>query len=197
MTALRICLITLFLSSTALHSQLASRFDRLGEKYEEDRTKGLIALNQRFIERFEEELKSVVQANQLEEAIKIKDIIKGLKEEIAELEKIQKGGPMDAESAKDLLVGKQIEFPAWPETPDKMAYFRFGEDGQAAWLGTGNQEVERAYKPTDKPGSFELWWPGRSPQGNYDITVSEDGKTATLFSHDHNVTMPGKIIRDR
>ena len=51
-------------------------------KYQEDRSKGLVSLNRRYIESFQTELKTTLSAGKLEEANVIQTKIKSLEEEI-------------------------------------------------------------------------------------------------------------------
>lgn len=80
---------------------------------------------------------------------------------------------------KEFLVGKKIGFPH-NNDPTQLGYFSFQKDGKALWLGIGGQAIPREYKATGKPRQFSLWWPERKNQGNYQITVGPEGKTAEM-----------------
>ncbi len=150
-------------------------------KYQEDRSKGLVSLNRRYIESFQTELKTTLSAGKLEEANVIQTKIKSLEEEIVQLEKqaeIVRSRPSKVD-APDFLVGKTVGFTRGSD--QALYYFSFQEEGKALWLGTKNQAIARTYKPTEKPREFQLWWESRPNDSKYSILVSEDGKSAKVI----------------
>ncbi len=160
-------------------AQLPTRSDLLKKNYDADRVKGLTALNQRYIEAFENELELALKSTNLEEANGIQLQIQSLKAEIIELEKsANKDADLTGEAKpQNALVGKTVGFPQTKDSTD-LVYVSFQEDGKARWLGSKNQSVERAYKK--RGGDFIVWWPARPTQMTYDISVNADGKTAKV-----------------
>ncbi len=178
-TVITVSFIVLFLAP--LHGELSG--DRVMQSYSEDRARGLIALNERYLAAFEKELNSALQAKKLEEANAIQAYIKTLKVEIEELKSGRAKGAAIAQNKmadESLLVGKTIGFPH-PDDPKRTVFFSFQKGGKALWLWTKNAQnpIPREYKPSGKPRQFLLWWPGRG--GNFQITVGAEGNTAELI----------------
>jgi|TARA_B110000305_G_C19370372_1_gene604159 hypothetical protein len=145
-----LCLFSYLLPS---YGQLPKRSDLLAKKYDKDRTRGIVALNKRYIGALKKEL------------------------DIA------------------LSGGKLIEFPHNNDA-SKKAYLAFYEDGKGAYLGSKDQSIAREYKPTGKTREFIITWPGRQDDFNtYLITISPDGKSATLVLRYNNKTSP-RVIQD-
>ncbi len=176
-------------------TQTPTRSEILIENYQEDRLKGLVALNRRYIESFQKELTLAMKTGKLEEANWIQLKIKSLVDEIAELEKQvekAKSGPSKVDEP-DFLVGKTIGFLRGADNAAEY-FFSFQKEGNALWLGTKNQQIPRNYKPTGKPREYELWWEARA-DSKYTILVSEDGKTAKLIEQFTGNVLDGKIER--
>lgn len=70
---------------TPVFADLPTRSGLLKKRYDEDRAKGLIALNRRYIDAYEKELNSALQSKKLEEANAIQLYIKALKAEVLAL----------------------------------------------------------------------------------------------------------------
>jgi hypothetical protein len=79
-------LATLVLTLPAF-AQLPTKSELILEKYEEERAKGVTALNKRYIAAFEKELDLALAARELEEANTIQLKIQSLKTEMINLDK--------------------------------------------------------------------------------------------------------------
>lgn len=191
-------LLCFFGFSLSSFGQLPTRSDLLVEKYEEDRAKGIIALNKRYITKLEKELNVAIAAKKLEEANWIQSKIQILKAEINDPNRSDTSSMTSIEDKTrdpNFLVGKKIQFPN-NRDPSQHAYFSFQEDGRAVYIGMGNATVPREYEPTGKSREFKLTWPGRQDDfSTYIITVSPDGKSAELVLRYNNKTSAG-VIQD-
>ncbi len=185
---LRTTVFSLFIVSLsvgwAVAADLPTRSELVDERYTADRSRGLITLNKRYLELYQVELDIALEAKKLDEANAIKLNIKRLNDEIASLAKASVARMEDSSSDAGsdefaLLAGKKIEFPMFG-APDKDVALSFQKDGAAVWHGLGGTQVERSYKPTEKARTFVVWWAQRSAQLEYEITVSEDGRTAEV-----------------
>jgi len=180
-------------------ADLPTRSEQLDRRFEEERAQGLIALNERYIEDFRKELGAVMQAGNLEVANEIKAEIQKLGNEISDLREKLANPELMGESVVDdesLVVGKTVMFPH-NTSPDKMVGLRFLENGEAVWIGLGAHEVERAFRKMEEPRKFFVWWPARGDLSGYEVTVSEDGKEAHIYSTAGNHNEVGKLERSR
>lgn len=195
---LTIGLLAFSLFSEASFAQLPTKSELVVKKYEEDRAKGITALNKRYIAAFEKELDLALAAKELEEANAIQKKIESLKAEIEGMSDSPVASLSSTEKITidpDFLVGKTLGIP-FDHDPTKTAYFSFHADGQAYWLGLKNQKVDRAYKPTGKDREFHLWWPERGDDyGASIVKIAPDGKTATVTNQSTNKVVDG-IIED-
>ena len=188
-------LATLVLTLPAF-AQLPTKSELILEKYEEERAKGVTALNKRYIAAFEKELDLALAARELEEANTIQLKIQSLKTEMINLDKAPDtplSSTVKITIDPEFLVGKTLGIP-FNHDPTKTAYFSFQAEEKALWLGPKNQKVERAYKPTGRAREFLLWWPGRPDGfGTYVINIDADGKTATVTERSSNEIVNGVI----
>ena len=186
--------------SGSLFADLPPESVDLNEKYSEDRARGLVGLNQRYIEAFQKQMKAATQSGDIEGAIAIRDRIGELEAENARLS----GNPEEPEMVTEKeeteekldLKGKTVWF-AHDTSPDREVGFKFLGDGKAVWIGLGGIEVDRAYKALDQPRTFHVWWPERSNDVGYEIAVSEDGRSAVVKNLARNLLTDGEVKRSR
>ena len=187
----------LLFSATPTYADLPSRSEQLVTGYQLDRAKGLKTLSERYIELYSAELKRVLASGDLEEANSIKTKIESLKSEVGQLSAVVNGN-MDtgSEDVESLLTGKTIYF-RHDRHPDYDSSFIFEKGGEAIWAGAGDESVPRQYKGTREPRQFLLWWPDHDLQPVWEITVSPDGKTATMRNTNNNYSSEGRIEKTR
>lgn len=181
-------------------ADLPAESARIDESYRQERARGIINLNNRFIANFREEQEAAVKAGELEGALAIRNRINELEAEISQMGEELEETEMRAEEAipKEVpsLEKKTVWFPH-DRQPEKTVGFRFLENGEAFWIGLGGLEVERVYKPLDEKGKFQVWWDERDGAVGYEITLAEDGKTAAVRNLATGYTAQGKVKRSR
>lgn len=183
-------------AETSTHAELPSRVDQIKQRYQRDRARGLKTLTERYLDQFEVELKRVLAAQDLEEANRIKAKMDLLRKESEEMSAVLKDDtPADVSINDSFLAGKTIFFKH-DRHPDEVS-FVFEENGEATWAYTGNESVPRQYKATGEPRQFLLWWPGQERQPSWEITVAEDGKTATMRNTFNDYTSEGRIEKTK
>lgn len=183
-------LIVAAFSINSVVAQLSTRGGQLKKRYDEERTKGITLLNQRYIASLKKELSVALREKRLEEANKIQAHVKRLEAEIEMLSKqdVELTSVQTKANSETYIVGKSIGFP-WDRDPSQQAYFSFQKKGKALWLGTKNQAVPRSYRHTGKLRQYLIWWsPENEERGDYQITIGPEGKTAEMLE-----VLTGKI----
>ena len=192
-------LIAAALLCQTVFADLPTRTEQLDRQFQDDRARGLIALNERYVADFQKELAIVMKAGNLEEANSIKAEIQKLVTEISELkgslENLEEGAEAMADD-ESLLEGKTIMFPHNTK-PEELVGLRFLENGEAVWIGLGGREVEREFRKMDEERKFFVWWPARGDLSGYEVTVSEDGKTAEVVLDNGTYKAVAEIKRTR
>lgn len=198
--ALFVVLVAGFFLIPQAPAQLPTRWEQIQDRYQKDRSRGLIALNERYLEAYREELKSALAAAKLEEANAIQELITTLEDEIASLDQEEPTTSSLKKPVKDastFLVGRSVTFPHNTKSDESVA-FRFLENGKAIWVGLGGAEVDRAFRPIEgEPMKVYVWWPNRENDPGYEITVSEDGREAQVKNMNSQHLDIGEIRRDR
>lgn len=193
----KIVMVSAALFSSYAYADLPTRAEQLDESFAKDRAAGLIALNSRYLEIYRQALAESMKAGNLEEANAIKAEMESLEKEVASLSKLSTMTDSGDEAEPGaLLVGKTVMFPH-DTKPEDLVGFRFMENGEAVWIGLGGIEVERAYELTDEPRKFHVWWPARENLPGYEVTVSDDGKSAVVTNKNSRYTAEGKLERSR
>lgn len=187
----------LFCMGTTASAQLLTRGELALKRYEEDRAKGLMKLNESFIATFRTELQNSMQSGRLEEANTLKAKIEALVEENVELAKALAVAEKKAANPEkeNLLVGKTVHFPH-ERDESFTARFVFFEGGKMYFIGLGNRKSEWGYEQGDSPLIFRTWMMGRPKDHGMVVTITDPEATkATVRYVVGGKTVEGVIRR--
>lgn len=182
--------------ATTASAQLLTRGELMLKRYEEDRAKGLMKLNESFIATFRTELQNSMQSGRLEEANALKTKIEALLTENAELSKALAVAEKKAANPEKehLLAGKTIHFPH-SRDESFTARLVFLEGGKVNWIGLGNHKVEWNYEQGDSPLIFRTWMPGAPKDGGMVVTITDPQVTKATVRYGEGKTVEGVIRR--
>ena len=187
-------LFVLFLAGAA-SAQLPTRGELLLKRYEEDRAKGLMKLNESFIATFRTELQNSMQSGRLEEANNLKAKIEALEAENAELSKALAASEAKAGPEKEhVLAGKTVHFPHDREE-SFTARLVFLEGGKVYFIGLGNRKSEWSYEQGDSPLIFHTWMQGRSKESGLLVTITDPQAEKAMVRYGPGKTVEGVIRR--
>lgn len=164
-----------------LEAQLAPRLEQVNSKYEEERSKGISLLNQRYLQIYEKELTNATQAGDLELANRIKGRIDQLKKENAALERTIELARVQLNPGDHPLVGNTVRF-AHNRNTDFTARIVFLEKNSANWIGLGNLKVPNyRWSEGEKPLEYTVFSKNSPNTPTWKIQVNADKKSGTVI----------------
>ncbi len=181
---------------TTVSAQLPTRGELLLKRYDEDRAKGLMKLNESYVATFRTELQTSMQAGRLEEANALKAKIEALEAENADLSKALAVAEKKAANPEKehLLAGKTVHFPH-DRDESFTARLVFLEEGKVYFIGLGNRKSEWGYEQGDSPLIFHTWMIGRSKENGLLVTITDPQATKATVRYGPSKTVEGVIRR--